>query len=141
MAQTVSEVMTSDPRTVELGDSLVDAARLMREEDVGNVIVAEEGQICGILTDRDIVVRAIADGRDPRDTKVGDACTSEPVSVSPEQDVDEAIRVMRERDVRRVPVVEDGRPVGILTLGDLATGGSSESDEVLADVSSAKPNN
>ena len=76
MASTVEEIMTRNPRTVEIGDSLVDAAREMRDGDIGNVIVTDGGRVAGIVTDRDIVVRAIAEGREPQSTTVGDVCSS-----------------------------------------------------------------
>jgi CBS domain-containing protein len=139
MAGTVEEVMTQDPRTVETGDTLVDAARIMREADVGAVVVAEDGRVAGILTDRDIVVRAVADGRDASSTRVGDACSSDVTTLTPDQDIDEAVRLMREHDVRRLPVVQDGRAVGIVSLGDLAQ--ERDPDSALADISAAPANN
>ena len=139
MARTVNDVMTHDPRTVGPGDTLVEAARVMRDADVGSVVVEDEGQASGILTDRDIVVRAVADGREPESTLVGDIATSGITTVTADQDLDDAIRVMREQDVRRVPVVQDGRPVGILSLGDVAV--EREPDSALADISAADPNN
>ena len=78
MARTVEEIMTRDPRTVEIGDSLVDAARAMREGDIGNVIVTDGGRVAGIVTDRDIVVRAIAEGREPGSTTAGGARLGSP---------------------------------------------------------------
>jgi CBS domain-containing protein len=138
VAHSIGDVMTSDPRTVDVGDTLVDAARQMRDGDVGSVIVLENGQVSGILTDRDIVVRAVAEGRDPGETKVGEICSRDLTTLTPDQSVDDAIRLMREQDVRRLPVVEDGRPVGIVSLGDLAI--EREPDSALADISSAPPN-
>ena len=138
MARSVNEVMTHDPRTVDAGDTLAEAARVMREADVGPVLVVEEGRVTGILTDRDIVVRAVADGRDPQSTTVREAYSSDLVSLTPDQDLDDAVRLMREHDVRRAPVVQDGRPAGILSLGDLAV--ERDSDSALADISAASPN-
>ena len=138
MARTVNEVMTADPRTVELGDTLTEAARVLAEADIGAVLVVDEGQVVGILTDRDIVVRAIADGRDPGATSVGDVCSSDVTTLTPDQSVDDAVRLMREHDIRRIPVVQDGRPAGILSLGDLAV--ERDPDSALADISAAPPN-
>ena len=138
MARTVNEVMTADPRTVELGDTLTEAARVLAEADIGAVLVIDEGQVVGILTDRDIVVRAIADGRDPGSTNVGDVCSAGVATLTTDQSVDDAVRLMREHDVRRVPVVQDGRPAGILSLGDVAVEQAPES--ALADISAAPPN-
>jgi CBS domain-containing protein len=92
----------------------------MRDGDIGSVIVTENGSICGIVTDRDIVVRGIARGMNPLETPLSKVCSREPVTLSPEQKIDEAVNLMRERGIRRLPVEEDGRPVGIVSLGDLA---------------------
>ena len=138
MARTVNEVMTADPRTVELGDTLTEAARVLAEADIGAVLAVDEGKVVGILTDRDIVVRAIADGRDPGSTNVGDVCSSDVATLTPDQSVDDAVRLMRKHDVRRVPVVQDGRPAGILSLGDVAV--EQDPDSALADISAAPPN-
>jgi CBS domain-containing protein len=137
MARTVEEIMTRDPRTVDAGATLVDAAREMRESDIGNVVVLDGGRAAGILTDRDIVVRAVADGREPGSTPVREVCSSGLETLDPDQSVDDAVRLMREHDVRRLPVVRDGRPVGILSLGDLAV--EREPESALADISAASP--
>ena len=120
MATQVREVMTDHPRTLPGDASLSDAAREMREADIGSVIVMENGSICGIVTDRDIVVRAIARGMSPTTTSLSKVCSRELATLSPDQKIDEAVELMRERGVRRLPVQEDGRPVGIVSLGDLA---------------------
>ena len=138
MARKVGEVMTHDPRTVDAGGSLVDAARAMREADVGDVVVIDRGRVAGILTDRDIAVRAVAEERDPRTTRVHEVCSANVVTVTQDQDLGDAIRLMREHDVRRLPVVHDGRPIGILSLGDMAV--ERDPDSVLADISAADPN-
>ena len=137
MAQTVEEIMTRDPRTVDSGDTIVDAARVMRDADIGDVVVMEDGQVSGIITDRDIVVRAIAEGRDADSTSVGDVCTTGVETVDPSASVDDALRIMREHDIRRLPVAKSGRPVGIISLGDLAV--EREPDSTLADISAASP--
>jgi CBS domain-containing protein len=137
MAQKVEEIMTRDPRTVDGGDTIVDAARVMRDADIGDVVVMEDGQVSGIVTDRDIVVRAIAEGRDADSTSVGDVCTTGVETVAPDASVDDALRIMREHDIRRLPVAKSGRPVGIISLGDLAV--EREPDSTLADISAASP--
>jgi CBS domain-containing protein len=137
MAGTVEEIMTRDPRTVDAGDSVVDAARAMRDDAIGNVVVTEGGRVAGIVTDRDIVIRAIAEGRDPQSTSVGDVCSSDLRTLEPGESVDEAVRAMREHNVRRQPVVRDGELVGVLSLGDLAK--EREPDSALADISAASP--
>ena len=120
MALTLDEVMTHDPRTVDVGDSVLAAAREMRNGDVGALVVTETGGVAGIVTDRDIVVRAVADGRPAADTPVGEVCTRATITMTPDQPAEEAVRVMREQGIRRLPVVQDGRPAGIVSLGDLA---------------------
>lgn len=137
MAQTVEEIMTTDPRTVDSGDTLLDAARAMRDADIGNVIVMDGGQASGILTDRDIVIRAVAEGRDPESTSVGDVASSGLQTLTPDQSIDDAVTMMRDKDIRRLPVCKRGRPVGILSLGDLAM--EREPQSALADISSASP--
>lgn len=129
--------MTRDPRTVEADDSVVEAARQMREGDVGDVIVTRGGQVAGIVTDRDIVIRAVAEGRAQESTRVSDVATTDVRALEPSQSVDEAIQAMREHDIRRLPVVADGRPVGIVSLGDLAV--ERDPDSALADISAASP--
>jgi CBS domain-containing protein len=119
--QTVEEVMSSAPRTVAVTDSLVDAAKAMEQEDVGSVVVLDQdGQIFGILTDRDIVVRAVTAGRSMDATAVQEVCTKDPTTIRPSDTVEEAFALMRQRAVRRLPVAEGGALVGILSLGDLA---------------------
>jgi CBS domain-containing protein len=138
MAQTVREVMTSPPITLEPSASLVDAARAMRERDVGAVVVAADDQIQGLVTDRDIVVRAVADARDPATTQIADVISSDLATLSPDDPVGAAVQRMRELAVRRLPVVEQGRPVGIVALGDLAV--DRDPDSALADISASEPN-
>jgi CBS domain-containing protein len=137
MARTVEEVMTRDPRTVNADDAIVEAARTMRDSDIGDVVVMEDGQVTGIVTDRDIVVRAVADGRDADSTTVSEVCTTGVETIDPDASVDDALRLMREHDIRRLPVTKNGRPVGILSLGDLAVERDPES--TLADISAASP--
>ncbi len=129
--------MTRDPRTVNADDAIVEAARIMRDSDIGDVVVMDAGQVSGIVTDRDIVVRAVAEGRDAESTTVGDICTTGIEAIEPEASVDDALRTMREHDIRRLPVVKNGRPVGIISLGDLAV--EREPDSTLADISAAAP--
>jgi CBS domain-containing protein len=135
----VREVMTSVPETVTIDDSLRDAASLMDRADIGSVVVTDEGSIAGIITDRDIALRGAGAGLDPTSTAVRVAMTPAPVTVSPTATVQEAIDVMRAHDVRRVPVVEADRPIGIVSLADLAM--SPQARALLADISAAPPNN
>jgi CBS domain-containing protein len=119
MPQTVAEVMTREPRVIQAEVPVLAAAEQMRDNAIGAVIVEDDGQLVGILTDRDIVVRVVADQRDPS-TPVGQVCSTELQAVTPHTLVDDAIQIMRESAVRRLPVVEGSRTVGILSLGDLA---------------------
>ena len=138
MDKRIGEVMTPYPKAIDADASVAEAAELMRGADVGDVIVLTAGRLCGILTDRDIVVRVVAAGRDPSATRVGDICTTEIAVLAPEEDVGDAVARMRERHVRRLPVVVDGQPIGMFSLGDLALEGNAAS--VLADISAAPPN-
>ena len=131
--------MTRDPRTVNADAPIVEAARIMRDSDIGDVIVLQGGEVGGILTDRDIVVRGVADGRDGESTSVSDVCTTGIEAIEPSASVDDALSRMREADIRRLPVVQDGQPVGIISLGDLAV--EREPDSTLADISAASPDN
>ncbi len=139
MPETLKDLMTPNPLTVSMDTPLVDAAKAMRERDIGDVIVTDgSSQVCGIVTDRDIVVRAIAAGRDPTATTVGDICSADLVTLSPDADVQQAVTLMRERALRRLPVVENGQAVGIVSIGDLAM--ERDSNSALADISPAPGN-
>ncbi|MEW2304745.1 CBS domain-containing protein [Streptomyces sp. NPDC006655] len=138
MAQHVRDIMTSDLVTVEPQASVASVARVMRDEDVGAVLVTEEGHLRCLVSDRDLVVRAFAEGADPDETTIMQAASTDLVTVTPDDSLDRAVRLMREHAVRRLPVVDGDRPVGILALGDLAI----ERDETsaLGDISAARPN-
>jgi CBS domain-containing protein len=138
MAETIREVMTQNPTTVDASATIQDAAKLMDQEDIGNVLVVENGEVHGIVTDRDIVVRVLAKGNGA-DASVREACSTDLQALSPDESIDAAIKKMEQADVRRLPVVEDGKPVGIVSLGDLAV--EKDTDSALADISSASPNN
>jgi CBS domain-containing protein len=114
----VRDVMTSNPRTVAPGDSIREAARIMKEEDCGVVPVVENGKPVGIITDRDIVIRAVAEGGNDR--SVREIATKDLVFVKPDTSTREAEKLMSERQVRRLPVIENDRLVGIVSLGDIA---------------------
>ena len=139
MAQLVRDVMSQNVVTLPRSAALVDAARRMREADIGDVIVMNDDSMCGVVTDRDIVVRAIADGKDPGTTPLEEVCSHDVVTVAPDDSIDRAAELMRERAVRRLPVTEDSRPIGIVSLGDLAI--EREDGEPLPDISAAGSNN
>ncbi|HET9312318.1 MAG TPA: CBS domain-containing protein [Actinomycetota bacterium] len=134
----VRQVMTAAPEGVRPGDSLQQAAHVMKEHDIGDVLVQDEtGSLIGIVTDRDIAIRATAEGRNPQLTPVGDVYTREVATAAPTDTVQHAIQVMRARDIRRLPVVESGRAIGIVSLGDIAI--ETTPGSVLADISAASP--
>jgi CBS domain-containing protein len=138
MPQTVGEVMTAKPLALQEGTTLAEAARAMRDHDVGDVVLLEDDQVTGIVTDRDIVVRGVAESMHPDEAVLAQVASKELVTVTPDTSVDEAVELMRQRAIRRLPVVEDGRPVGIISLGDLAV--EEDPDSALADISAAHPN-
>ena len=139
MATTVSDVMTRNPETVEVSESVVEAARRMRDADTGDVIVLDNGRVVGIVTDRDITVRIVAENKD-LSTPVSEACSATDLqTVGPDTSLDQAVQLMRDNAARRLPVVENDRAVGIISLGDLAM--EQDEDSALADISAATPNN
>jgi CBS domain-containing protein len=119
MAQ-IRDVMTTNPTTIERSTSVLEAAKVMAGEDVGPLPVTDGGRLVGIVTDRDIVTRVLADERDPQSTTVGDICSSDLVTVTPEDDLDQALRKMASAQVRRLPVVEGDRIIGIVAQADVA---------------------
>lgn len=134
----VEDVMVGPPVMIDATAPVSEAARQMKAQDIGDVIVMRDGQICGMVTDRDIVVRVVAEGRDEDQTKLGDICSREPVTIKRSAGVEDAVQLMREHAIRRLPVVEDGQPVGIVSLGDLAQ--NRDPGSVLADISGAPAN-
>jgi CBS domain-containing protein len=138
MKKTIRDVMTPNPVALPATASVVDAALAMRDFDVGAVIVLDDGQVCGIVTDRDLVVRAIANGNYPATMKLGEFCSRELTTVSPTETPEAAARLMREKAIRRLPVVEHGQPIGIVSIGDLAI--ERDPQSVLGDISAAPPN-
>ncbi|MFE9774791.1 CBS domain-containing protein [Streptomyces sp. NPDC005931] len=139
MTRRIQDVMSPDTASVEPMTTVARAARLMRERDVGDVLVAYDCDLFGVLTDRDIVVRGVAEGCDPEVTPVGSLCTRPPlVTLTPDDTTDHAVELMRQYAVRRLPVVERGGcPVGVVSLGDLAA--TEDPHSALADISRASP--
>ncbi len=138
MTQSIREVMTPDPISIPATSSVAEAARAMRDGNIGDVIVLKDSQVCGILTDRDIVIRAVAEGRDLTATKVADICSQELTTIAPTDEVEQAVRLMRDKAIRRLPVVEGGKPVGIVSIGDLAM--ERDPHSALGRISAAPPN-
>ena len=120
MAKSVREAMTASVSSVSPSQSLADAAEVMKGEDVGSVPVVEQGRLAGIVTDRDIVTRAVAEGRNPQAVRVEEIASHDLVTVEPERDLDEALALMARHKVRRLPVLEEGRLVGMLAQADIA---------------------
>jgi CBS domain-containing protein len=132
--QRLKDIMTTDVVTCPTTATISDVARTMKERDIGNVILVDGDTVFGIATDRDIVVRGLAAGCDAQ-SPISEVATTDLVTLSPDDDVRRAVDVMRERAVRRLPVVDQGKPVGIVSLGDLAI--ERDSDSALADISAA----
>jgi len=120
MGKSVKDAMTSEVKTATPSQSLTDAAKLMKQEDVGSVPVVDGDRLVGVLTDRDIVVRGIADGSDPNAVQVGAIASRDVVTVRSDDDLDEALRLMAQHQVRRLPVVDDGQLVGVVATADVA---------------------
>ena len=139
MVDKISEVMTRDAVTLSSTETLAQAAKQMRDADVGDVIIVDGDRVVGLVTDRDIVVRGIAEDLDPFTTALTSVCTHDLVTVGPDDSIDSAVQRMREHAVRRLPVVADGKPVGVVTLGDLAV--ERDTDSALAEISASEPNN
>ena len=136
MARSVRELMTENPRTVEAGGTVAEAARIMRDEDVGIVPVVEGERLVATLTDRDITIRVVAEGRDPQSTRVSEVASGDVVTIEPERELDEALRLMAQHQVRRLPVVEGGRLVGVLAQADVArSGDDARTGEVVEQIS------
>ncbi|MFR0356135.1 CBS domain-containing protein [Streptomyces sediminimaris] len=136
-ADFVRDVMTPGVVAVRPDASLVEAAQLMRAQDIGDVVVADGQRVVGVLTDRDITVRAVAEGIDPVTASARSVCSAKPLLVAPDDPVPTAAALMRAHAVRRLPVVEDGLPVGMVSLGDLAE--AQDPDSALAEISRAEP--
>ena len=119
MANSVRDAMTADPRSIGKSVSVVEAARLMREQDIGSLPITDDEQLVGMITDRDITMRVVAEAADPNATSVEDVYSRDLISVEPDNDLEEALGLMARHQVRRLPVVEDGRLVGIVAQADI----------------------
>ena len=137
MAEGIREVMTANPSSLGSGSNAVEAARLMRDLDAGIIPIVEGDKLVGAVTDRDIALRVVAEGKNPETTTVGEIASRELVTIDPEQNLDEALRLMARHQVRRLPVVEeDGKLVGIVAQKDIAQHASDEqTGDVVEDIS------
>jgi CBS domain-containing protein len=120
MAKSIRECMTPSPETVESSNTTVDAARRMKEAHAGMIPVVQNGKLVGTVTDRDIALRVVAEGRDPQSTTVGEIASTEIVTIEPDRDLSEALKLMARHQVRRLPVVEGDSLVGVIAQADVA---------------------
>jgi CBS domain-containing protein len=135
MAQQIREVMTRDPKVLDIQSSLADAARLMRENDIGFVVVRDGNCVCGVVTDRDLVIRGLAEGADPTTTTLASVYSEDIVQISADDSVEKAISLMGDKAIRRIPVMEGDEVVGVVSLGDLAV--ERDPSSVLGQISAA----
>jgi CBS domain-containing protein len=135
--QTVADLMTRPTATCPADAEIRAAAALMRDRDTGDVVVVDHDTVRGIVTDRDIVVRALADGKGP-ETPLAEVLSGQVVAVAPDDRIEKVVDLMREHAVRRIPVVDGGRLAGVISIGDLAI--ERDSDSALADISAAREN-
>jgi len=133
----VGDLMTGNPRAIDAEKPVAEAAKMMRDEDVGLAPIVQGDRLVGTLTDRDIAIRVVAEGRDPDSTTVREVASTDLVTIDPTQSLDEALRLMAQHQVRRLPVVEeDGRLVGVLAQADVARhGDDSETGQVVERIS------
>ncbi len=136
----VRDKMTKNVEYVKPTNTVVEAAQVMQKLNVGSVPVFDHNKVVGMVTDRDIVVRNVAHGKSPQDTKVQDVMTSQVTTVTPDMEVEEVSKIMAQQQIRRVPVVENNQLVGILSLGDIATDYrfDTEASEALTEISKSK---
>ena len=120
MAESVRDTMTGNPRSIGASASVVEAARLMREADIGSLPITDDEKLVGMITDRDITTRVVAEAADPQTTSVGDVSSGDLISVEPDNDLEAALELMASHQVRRLPVVENDRLVGIVAQADIA---------------------
>ncbi|MFY9578020.1 MAG: CBS domain-containing protein [Gaiellaceae bacterium] len=137
MGQSIRDIMTSNPQTVEQGKTVVAAARIMKQEDAGVVPVTANGRLTGMVTDRDIAIRVVAQCKDPKSITVREVASMDLVTIDPEQDLDEAVHLIAKHQVRRLPVVEeDGRLVGVVAQADVARqGDDTKTGQVVQEIS------
>ena len=140
MSILVRHAMTESPQTAGPGMNAADAAAMMKQFDTGIIPVAEDGRLLGLVTDRDLVLRVLAERKDPLKVRLGEIATTAPVTVTPDTSLSEARSMMAEHRIRRLPVVKAGELVGILSLGDVALADASERavGETLEEISESR---
>ena len=135
MAKSVRNAMTEDPRSIDASASIVEAARMMQEHHIGSLPVTEDERLVGMITDRDITTRVVAESAVPGTTSVGEVYSHDPISVEPDNDLDEALQLMARHQVRRLPVVENGRLVGMVAQADIALKEKERTGELVGAIS------
>jgi CBS domain-containing protein len=123
MSKSIRELMSENPCSIDADKSVAYAAKMMRDEDVGLAPIVEGDRLVGTLTDRDIAIRVVAEGRDPESTTAREVASTDVITIDPQGELDEALRLMAQHQVRRLPVVEGGRLVGIVAQADVARHG------------------
>jgi CBS domain-containing protein len=126
MGKKIREVMTPAPETIQADRPASEAAKKMKEADAGMIPVMDNGNLLGTVTDRDIALRIVAEGKDPQSTTVGEIASRDIVTVQPDEDLDDALQKMAKHQVRRLPVVEDGRLIGVVAQADVAREGNEQ---------------
>lgn len=137
MAGNIRDLMTKNPHALTSGATVMEAARMMRDEDTGIVPIVDGDKLVGTVTDRDIAIRVVAEGKSPEHITVGEIASRELVTIDPQQELDEALRLMARHQVRRLPVVEeDGKLVGIVAQADIARNASdAQTGDLVEDIS------
>ena len=138
MTRKVRDIMSAAPACMAATESVSAAARVMKERGLGTVLVMDDGRLAGLVTDRDITIRVLAENRDPLTTHLGDICATELAVLGPDDDVQQATRLVRDRAVRRLPVIADGVPVGVVSIGDLVL--DQDERSAFSEISAAAPN-
>jgi CBS domain-containing protein len=135
MARSVRDAMTEDPRSIGASASVVEAARLMREQHIGSLPVKEDDRLVGMITDRDIAARVVAESAAPETTSVGDVYSRDLISIEPDHGLDDALQLMARHQVRRLPVVENGMLVGMVAQADIALKENERTGELVGAIS------
>jgi len=135
MTETVRDAMTKDPRSIGASTSVVEAARLMREDDIGSLPITDDEKLVGMITDRDITTRVVAEAADLEVTSVGAVYSRDLISVEPDKDLEDALQLMARHQVRRLPVVENGRLIGIVAQADIALRDNEKTGDLVGAIS------
>ncbi|HZC72973.1 MAG TPA: CBS domain-containing protein [Jatrophihabitans sp.] len=137
MTKKVRDIVTGPPVRLSADHSVIDAAEAMRDQAIGDVLIADNNRFTGLATDRDLVIRVLADNLDPGHTRLRDICSTDVVTLGPDDDTERAVQLIRQGAIRRIPVIEGNRPVGVVSLGDLAI--DQDQRSALAEISAAPP--